>query len=198
MQSNLFNDKIIVSSFNYPRREFIKIIQNLKRPAHIKSKEFHFVKCEMVIDSGKITMRLPGSEVYLYCDTIGICKSTFYLRDFYEAIKADKNDEICISISLNTINVNAVTLTSTTVLLSQSSKDKKIEVPLDFLNNSTQIIDKFEVHQRKQYISLDNKKAFYRTDIQIDTFKAELILKKYGVTANDIEQLVLKHLKKNT
>ena len=143
MQINLFQDKIVVSSFNYPRREFIKIIQNLKRPAYIKSKEFHFVKCEMIIADGKITMRLSGSEVYLFCDTIGMCKSTFYLRDFYEAMKADRNEIITIAISVKTINVNAVTLSSATVLLSESSKVKELEAPLDSLNKDTRIIEQY-------------------------------------------------------
>ena len=195
MQINLFQDKIVVSSFNYPRREFIKIIQNLKRPAYIKSKEFHFVKCEMIIADGKITMRLSGSEVYLFCDTIGMCKSTFYLRDFYEAMKADRNETITIALSVKTINVNAVTLSSATVLLSESSKVKELEVPLDSLNVATRIIEQHRVLNGKRFITFDDKSIFYGADINSDVIKALAILKKYNIYTNEIEQLILGHLR---
>lgn len=45
-------------------------------------------------------------------------------------------------------------------------------------------------------MTLDNKKAFFNSDIKVDAYKAELILKKYGVTASEIENLVISHLKK--
>jgi hypothetical protein len=195
MQINLFQEKNIVSSFDYPRREFIKIIQNLKRPAYIKSKEFHFVKCEMIIADGKITMRLSGSEVFLFCDTIGTCKSTFYLRDFYEALKADKNDIITIAVSAKTINVNKVTLTSTTVLLSESSIVKELEAPLDSLNIPIRIIEQHGILNGKRYITFDDKRIFYGSDINSDVIKALAILKKYNIYTNDIEQLILGRLR---
>ncbi len=195
MQINLFQDKNVVSSFNYPRREFIKIIQNLKRPAYIKSKEFHFVKCEMIIADGKITMRLSGSEVYLFCDTIGMCKSTFYLRDFYEAMKADRNEIITIAISIKTINVNAVTLTSETVLLSESSKVKELEAPLDFLNKDTRIIEQYTFNNGQLYISLYDNRTFHGLEILSDVMKAQAIFRKYNIYPNEIEELILKHIR---
>ena len=136
MQGNLFNNKIIVSSFQYSRKEFIKIIRQLKKPARIRSTEFHFVKCEMIIEEGKVTIRLSGSEVYLKCDTFGVCKSTFFLRDFYEAIKSDKGEIISVEVGMKTINVNVVTLSSLTILFSESSRKKEIEIPLSFLNRT--------------------------------------------------------------
>jgi len=195
MQINLFQDKNVVSSFNYPRREFIKIIQNLKRPAYIKSKEFHFVKCEMIIADGKITMRLSGSEVYLFCDTIGMCKSTFYLRDFYEAMKADRNEIITIAISVKTINVNAVTLTSTTVLLNESSKVKELEAPLKSLNIATRIIEEHSFKNGQLYISLYDNRTFYGIDILSDVIKAQAIFRKYNIYPKEIEELILKHIR---
>ena len=197
MQTNIFYNKDIVSSFTYPRREFIRMIRQLKRPALIKSKEFHFVKCDLFVGPNQVTMCLPGSQIYLDCITIGKCRATFYLRDVYEAIKYNKDEIIKIALSLTTIHVNNITLTSSTIELSEFSKKSDLEIPLGFLKKQDDFFENKNEHLVKDYISLDNKKSFYRMDIEMDVVKAMVLLKNYGVTQSEIQQLVYKHLKKS-
>ena len=197
MQSNIFYNKDIVSSFTYPRREFIRMIRQLKRPALIKSKEFHFVKCDLFVGPNQVTMCLPGSQIYLDCETIGKCRATFYLRDVYEAIKYNKNEMIKIALSLTTIHVNNITLTSSTIELSEYSKKSDLEIPLGFLKKQDDFFENKNEPLVKDYISLDNKKSFYWLDIEMDIVKAIILLKNYGVTQSEIQQLVHKHLKKS-
>ncbi len=197
MQSNISYNKAIVSSFTYPRREFIRMIRQLKRPALIKSKEFHFVKCDLFVGPNQVTMCLPGSQIYLDCETIGKCRASFYLRDVYEAIKYNKNEMINIAISLTTIHVNNITLTSSTIELSAYSKKSDLEIPLGFLKKQDDFFEQKNEHLVKDYISLHNKKSFYRLDIEMDVVKAMVFLKNYGVTQSEIQQLVYKHLKKS-
>ena len=173
------------------------MIRQLKRPALIKSKEFHFVKCDLFVGPNQVTMCLPGSQIYLNCETIGKCRATFYLRDVYEAIKYNKDEMIKIALSLTTIHVNNITLTSSTIELGEFSKKSDLEIPLGFLKKQDDFFENKNEHLVKDYISLDNKKSFYRMDIEMDVVKAMVLLKNYGVTQSEIQQLVYKHLKKS-
>jgi mevalonate kinase len=70
-------------------------------------------------------------------------------------------------------------------------------MPLGFLKKQDDFFENKNEHLVKDYISLHNKKSFYMMDIEMDIVKAMDLLKNYGVTQSEIQQLVYKHLKKS-
>lgn len=110
-------------------------------------------------------------------------------------MKADRNEIITIAISVKTINVNAVTLTSTTVLLNESSKVKELEAPLKSLNIATRIIEEHSFKNGQLYISLYDNRTFYGLEILSDVMKAQAILENIIFTQRKLRNSFLKHIR---
>ncbi len=80
--------------------------------------------------------------------------------------------------------------------MSESSKVKELEVPLDSLNVATRIIEQHRVLEWDKDILHSTIKVFFtELEINSDVIKALAILKKYNIYTNEIEQLILGHLR---
>jgi hypothetical protein len=163
----------------------------------VKGKYRLSVQASMKVDAGRLTITIPGTQVYVPCRNEGLATFTIYFLDFYEAIKNNKayaSESIECFVSQRTIQFEGRNLTLLSADLSQIKTNKTVEAPLGSLN----YVDNMHVSLYTVSYALKGNKnqVFLERSINNDLLQVNAILRKYDVSYSDLSNLVYQNLKK--
>ena len=181
--------------FHVEKKQLLEALKQLK--IFVKGKYRLSVRASMTIDAGRLTITIPGTQVYVPCRNEGLATFTIYFLDFYEAIKNNKahaSESIECFVSQRTIQFEGRNLTLLSADLSQIKTNKAVEAPLGSLN----YVDNMHVSLYTVSYALKGNKnqVFLERSINNDLLQVNAILRKYDVSYSDLSNLVYLNLKK--
>jgi hypothetical protein len=175
-----------------------KLLQTLKQvngAVGKRSARTLAITSEITVTDGKITIAIPGAIFSLVCINLGTCKASVPFLHFLEVAKEFKAPVTEIIFIEGAIILNTITLFGKTTFFEDDTILKTIDLPINYsevelirLSINGYTIEELEFNNLKPKID----KALERLDAKLDI--AYLLLKQYGVTHQDIEQITKKRL----
>ncbi len=183
--------------FTVPQKELLVNLKKFRAAKGKRAKELKII-CEITVTDGKITIVLPGIELYIPCKTTGggakIAVKYFYFLDVVKGI-TDKEPEFIVT--QGTITVGILTFHCQTWFFPNDRILRSIQLPInysdiDLLNLRNGKYTNEELEFNKMTFKIERAEENLKSNIKSAFNK----IKEYGVNYSEIEELVLEKLKR--
>ena len=182
--------------FKLQKKELLRGLDQIK--IHIKPSKRIYEVTKFIFLNNKLTIRIVGSEVIIPCNHEGGGQFEMYLTDFYEAIKnplIGKFDEITFIVSQKQIQINNRNLSILSSDFNKTKSKKTLESPLGTLN-FVEENGLSKLYKAKTFVPKNQEMREHTlNNILNDINKGHTILKKYGITIDQIHSLVFENLR---
>lgn len=181
--------------FHVEKKQLLDALKQVK--IFVKGKYRLSVQASMKLDVGRLTITIPGTQVYVPCRNEGLATFTIYFLDFYEAIKNNKSqasESIECLVSERTIQFEGRNLTLLSANLSHVKSNQTVEAPLGSLNYVEN--RHLSLHTITYALKGNKNIEFLERSINNDLIQVNAILSKYNVSHSDLSHLVYQNLKK--
>ena len=189
----MINRKVI-SSFSYPTKDLNIALKGMSKFVGRGKMRIH-QKLELVTLKDRVVLRIPGQEIYLHCAPVGFCKSSLYFTELFDAIKDFKAEVSNFEIGDRDTKLNNRMLTSEAIEI--NPEDSAILQGLDLGTLNEEAYDAVAYIKHEDFIFLQKNgwELGHINDLKKDVEKARTFLEKYGVTTDELLQLVKTNLK---
>ncbi|MBA3971981.1 MAG: hypothetical protein H0X46_07525 [Bacteroidetes bacterium] len=184
-------------TFKTTKKDLLKMFKHLcpgrMSRRNIKNAE----ECEITITDAKATFAARGAIFSIPCITKGTSKVTLSVSYFYDIIHNDPSKQFEFVIEENEMKINNLTINVATCFFEDDSILRSIKLPLNF--NEVDVLQLLNDHTVEELIF--NKvygrvlKSARALDNSISA--AYYLLRKYGVTRDELNNLTLPKLFKD-
>ena len=159
-----------------------------------KSKKGKLYNCEITIKTNEVNFVAIGATRVLYCKSTGPVKITIPFLYFYDIVKSIKTFSTQITIGSGLMAIGNLTVKVNTFFFQDDSILRSIQLPINYsIVDILRLSDRYtpeEIEFNKLDILL--KRAF--AELNKDISVSYGILKKYGVTTDEIRKIVLEEI----
>ncbi len=183
-------------TFTVSRKELLVNLKKFKAAKGKRAKEIKII-CEITVTNGKITIVLPGMELYLPCKTTGggakIAVKYFY---FLDIVKGITDTEPEFKVTQGTITVGILTFYCQTWFFPNDRILRSIQLPINYSDKDLLLLR----NGRYTDEELEFNKMTFKIEQAEDNLKSNIMstynkLKEYGVNYSEIEEMVNNKLK---
>jgi hypothetical protein len=149
------------------------------------------VYCEITITDGKVTLTCPGVTYSVDAETDGMAKAALPFLYFINILKDHKAQDIQVAVSENWIQLGSVKVAAKTTFLQNDHILRSVNLPLNY--NDADLIKmpgQGFTKEELEFNRLDTKIEKAQNHIESNISRAHKALKPYGITIEEIEQLV--------
>jgi len=159
-----------------------------------KNKKGKLYSCEITIKTNEVNFVAIGATRVLYCKSTGPVKITIPFLYFYDIVKSIKTFSTQITIGDGLMAIGNLTVKVNTFFFQDDSILRSIQLPINYsIVDILRLSDRYtpeEIEFNKLDILL--KRAF--AELNKDISVSYGILKKYGVTTDEIRKIVLEEI----
>ena len=159
-----------------------------------RTKKGKLYNCEITIKTNEVIFVTVGATRVLYCESAGPVKITIPLLYFFEIIKTFKTFSIQISVEEGFLMIGNFKVSAGTCFFKDDAILRSINLPINYsITDLLHLTDHYtqeEIEFNKLNLLL---KTFY-ADMEKDIHLAFRFLSKYGVTKDEIKNIVQKRL----
>lgn len=158
---------------------------------------FRKVSCEITIVDAKVTFAAKGAMFHLDCITKGTAKVTVPLYLIYNYVELDPSEEVNFEITEGKMKINTLTVNVKTCFFKDDKILRTIKLPMNY--DEADVIRLVNDHTVEELVfnQIFGKVNYALHKLDVNMKNAFDILKIYGVTKNEIEQLVAPKLFKD-
>lgn len=175
-----------------------KLLQTLKqvyRAVGKRSARTVVITSEITVANDKITIAVPGAIFSLECITSGTCKASVPFLHFLKVVKNSKAVETEITITEGRITLNSVTLLGKTTFFENDTILRTIDLPINYIEGGLICLSANDyTYEEIEFNNLKPKIDKVLDNLDANINKTYLILKKYGVKSEHLEQITKKRL----
>ena len=180
------------------KKDLEKGLKDIKRFITKGKRNIHD-RCQLIVSSNKICLRITGAEIYVNCQSQSTGVFVVYFMDLFGAVVENKNiyphENIEIIFSKKVVQIKTRQITLLESDYNPYSHQKEIEKPLYSINFVIDLEGQIFQNQTKRYfLKADSSKEFLESKIEADLYKVMHILEKYDVDRNKIEELIKANL----
>ena len=175
------------------------LLQTLRRLRLVKAewKKKKAISCEMVITEGRVLFSVPGAEFSMECKTEGSLRASLGFLYFYDIIFNLSEKIVEMTFTEGAITINQVTVKANTEFISDNNGgiSKLIQLPYNYTeNNILKLILEGLTEDEIKFQKLEAICELVISKYRTSTSKALKHLTKYGVTKEDVEEMVKRRL----
>jgi hypothetical protein len=182
--------------FKIQKKLLVSKLKQLK--IFVKGSDRLNFKLKVFIRKGKAVFTIIGSEITIEIEHEGFGSFEMYFLDFYDAVNSKSFslfEDINFIVEPKMIQIGPRKLSLTSSNFSAKAQKKVVEAPLGFLNYVEENNLFTPIKQLEFCLKSDKYSQFPINQIQLDTHKAYLILKKYNISDIELSQLVQSKIK---
>jgi len=184
-------------TFKAKKKDLIKIFKHLCPGKRKKYSNYRTDECEITITDAKATFASRGKIFSIDCITKGTAKVALPVYYIYDIIDADPSEEMEFKVTVGSMMINNLTIKVTTCFFKDDKILRTIKLPINY--DEADVIRLINDHTFEEivfnHILSKVNTGLARLDENIN--KAYKALKLYGVSEEEIEQLVAPKLFKD-
>lgn len=184
-------------TFQTEKTVLLKALKFITAGIKINPKVAKTTFCEVTIRDNKASFSIPGSEYWIDCTTNGFVKFSTNLFYLFDIIKSHNDNDITFEIYNDHIKLGSLIFAVNTSIIENANILKSIDIPINY--NDTHLLTLINDGYTKEEIEFNNlQNKIYLAEAKLNNKigKSFYLLKEYGVTRKDIEQLVYSKLHK--
>jgi hypothetical protein len=184
------------SSFTVKKSKLIKELKKMTTALGRISKYNKLTILELTITDNLLTLVIPGIKLEIECQTQSTAKATIALYYFKDIIQSIKDLNIKCDIFNDEIKIEGTSFHCQTTFFETDSILRSIKLPINYtdfhvlqLENNGYTIEELRFNKLEFVVYNAIKNLKYNIE------DSKKILSVYGVTSNDIEELINKKIK---
>lgn len=191
---NTTNDTV---HFKGKKKDLIKIFKHLCPGRRKRYSNYRSDECEITVTNAKATFASRGKIFSIDCITKGTAKITVPVYYIYDIIDVDPSKEIEFQVIEGAMKINNVTINVTTCFFKDDRILRTIRLPMNY--DEADVIRLVNDHTVEEltFNNIFNKVNLGLVRLDKNINAAYNFLKIYGVTKEEIEQLVAPKLFKD-
>lgn len=146
--------------------------------------------CEITIKTNEVIFVVIGASKSVYCKTVSPAKVSISFRHLYEVIKDTTTALTHIEVKDSSLSIGNITLNANTCFFEDDSILRSIELPINFSVSDILRVVKNYTPEEIVFNNLDKMLKKTYDDIDKDIRQVHLMLKKYGVTLEEVSGLL--------
>ena len=187
-----------MASFKIKTKDFLEILKRIKVAVGRRSPRSIATTCEITVKDGEVTLAVPGAIFSMLCETTGTCKISFSFLHFAEIIKDLKLPELEIKISEGEMKIHNVTILVKTTFFENDRILRTIQLPLNYTDGDLlRLTKEGYTWEELNFNKLTFKISQAEENLEKNKSSAFRLLKPYGVSFDDIEDLLKKRMNIN-
>jgi hypothetical protein len=184
------------SRFTLQKSALLKELTNINKALGRKSKYNIQTVLELTITDNLLTLVVPGIKVTIACKTRSTAKATIGFFYFKDIIENTSHKEIECNINDNELQIDKTIFRVQTTFFENDSILRSIKLPINYTQwHVLQLEHKGYTLEELQFNNLEFVMYYAKKDLKNNIQKAKGILQLYGVTSNEIEELIDKKIK---
>jgi|GEM_PF-2213120 len=184
-------------TFKGKKKDLIKIFKHLCPGRRKRYSNYRSDECEITVTDAKATFASRGKIFSIDCITKGTAKITVPVYYIYDIIDGDPSNEMKFEVTEGAMKINKVTINVTTCFFKDDRILRTIRLPMNY--DEADVIRLLNDHTVEEltFNNIFNKVNLGLVRLDKNINSAYNFLKVYGVTKEEIEQLVAPKLFKD-
>jgi hypothetical protein len=186
------------SSFRIRKSKLLNELKKITKTLGPLTKWTRYTTLELTITDGLLTLVIPGARLELKCVTTGTAKATLGLYYFRDIIKNWNNLHLECFIYDAEFKIGVTSIKAKTTFFENDSILRSINLPINYSElHILQLEYKGFTEEEIDFNKLEFELYYAKKHLKLNIKKAIDILGLYGVTTNEIEELIQRKIKPN-
>ncbi len=160
-------------------------------PLKLRKKNLREPSCELTITDGQLTLNIPGAEFLLPCITTGTAKASLPFNYLYEIVSCEKNSELKFELKPDSLRLNTLEIKVSTCFIEDDKILRSLDLPVNYNDGDLlKLLDGRYTSEELNFNQISDKILEAKNRLDLNILSAQNILKVYGVSRKDLEELI--------
>lgn len=187
-----------MASFKAKTKDLYTALKHLKAVVPSKGKRAVLTACIITLTDGIVIFDVPGANFNLKCTTLGECKASVSFLRFLNLIKYIKVADTEIVINTESLQINDLVISATTTFLDKYKIIKPVQLSANYSERDLlNLVKDGYTWEDLEFNNLNPMIHKAQLNLYDNIEKAFRQLQLYGVSYDELEELVLSKLNTN-